>query len=52
MFNHFNNQINLACHRCKSTNISIGRDINIDPKKNIKCNDCHYFQFVFRLVNQ
>ena len=50
----FNKQIELqvACPRCKSENIFIGRSLDIKPNDTIKCNDCSYSQLAQRFKDQ
>jgi predicted Zn-ribbon and HTH transcriptional regulator len=50
----FKNQkeINVACPRCKSENIFIGRILDIKPNDTLKCNDCSYNQLAHRFKDQ
>jgi len=52
MFKHLNNEINLICPRCESTNIYIGQNMEIDPKKIVRCNDCHYSDLSYKFTNE
>ena len=52
MFKNLKDEINLICPRCKSTNIYIGRDMKIQPDKELKCNDCHYTQSAVKFTKQ
>ena len=50
----FNNQTELqvACPRCKSENIFIGRSLDIKATDTVKCNDCSYSQLAHRFKDQ
>ncbi|APW65273.1 hypothetical protein LPB137_05135 [Poseidonibacter parvus] len=50
----FNNQTELqvACPRCKSENIFIGRSLDIKATDTVKCNDCSYSQLAQRFKDQ
>jgi transposase-like protein len=52
MFNNLDNEINLTCPRCKSSNIYIGIDMKVDPEKTVKCNDCKYSELAYRFSDQ
>jgi len=50
----FNNQkeLKVACPRCKSENIFIGRSLDIKPNDTLKCNNCNYSQLAHRFKDQ
>jgi transposase-like protein len=45
-------ELQVACPRCKSENIFVGRNLNIKPEDTVKCNDCNYSQLAYRFIDE
>ena len=52
MFYEDQEELKVACPKCKSENIYVGITLDIKPDDNIKCNDCSYSQLASSFMEE